>query len=120
MELAEKKYKYLDLYLKNTQGLLQALQDNDLEAILRCVDQNDEIIRRCDLAGALSAGTPEGESLKKKMEAVLEANKQCFCLAEKKCRSLKTEIERTDKGLRGVNRYGIQPGYAPKFIDNRT
>lgn len=116
----ERKFRYLDRYLENTQNLLKALTDQDLEGMSRCLEENRLIMKRYEQVGAPQPGESDSRILREKIEAVMKANERCFSFAEKRCQALRFEIEGTDKSRNGVRQYGSKRAHSPKFIDNRA
>jgi hypothetical protein len=117
----DRRLERMDQYLLNSQRLLQALEDNDLEAVNRCLEKNLAIMRDYDQAEFTSAECPRANNaLRAKMEAVRQANQRCQLYTEDRCRDLRNEIASTDRNRSGIIQYGAKGKQTAKFIDSRT
>ena len=112
----DKRLSRLDRYLDNTERMLIALQANNLDEVNACLDRNALITKEYESFSS-EALPDESKSLRDKIEAVMEANRKCFRLAERKCRDLRKEMDAVDKNSEGVRKYGVQQTRTPRFID---
>jgi hypothetical protein len=116
--MMDEKFHSLDLYLENTQTMLNALHTGDLEAADRCLAVNFDIMKKYEQIKQQEGGLPRKRALKEKIESIMQAHHRCESHVEKKCREIKAEIEATEKNRQGLRKYGGRQAYTPKFVDN--
>ena len=115
----DERFRHLDQYLGNTERMVLALKAADLDTVDDCLNRNAKIMADYSRTIANTSDPLIRKALREKIKAVMDANRECFLLAEKKCRALKSEIEETSKNRLGIIKYGGTHVVTPRFIDNK-
>jgi hypothetical protein len=116
--LMKNQLLHLDQYLVNMQVLLKSLLNDDLEEINKCLDKNRIIMKGYDQRELITAESQRNDLVRNRMETIRQINQQCLLQAEKRCQTLRNEIENINKNRNGIRKYGVKQTQNPKFIDH--